>query len=241
MKKNNIGSWITTFNPSTAYLMSTLGFEWLCIDTEHSTITYDQMSIMIQAIKNGKSKPFVRVASNDKLHIKKALDAGAQGIIVPMVETVNDARNAINSSFYYPNGQRGVGLSIASDFGYNFKNYVSNISKKIPLILQIESIKGINNLEKILDLKGISGTLLGPYDLSSSLGVIGKLENPLVKKAIKKYELVSKRKKIPMGIHITEPNLNKIKLAVRKKYKFIASGTDMVFLGNTIKEFLKKL
>ena len=71
MKKNNIGSWITTFNPSTAHLMSTLGFEWLCIDTEHSTITYDQMSIMIQAIKNGKSKPFVRVGSNDKLHIKK--------------------------------------------------------------------------------------------------------------------------------------------------------------------------
>ena len=97
--------------------MSTLGFEWLCIDTEHSTITFDQMSILIQAIKNGKSKPFVRVGSNDKLHIKKALDAGAQGIIVPMVETVNDAKNAINSSFYYPNGQRGVGLSIALIYG----------------------------------------------------------------------------------------------------------------------------
>ena len=90
-------------------------------------------------------------------------------------------------------------------------------------------------------MRGISGTLLGPYDLSSSLGVIGKLENSLVKNAIKKYEIISKKKRIPMGIHITQPNLNKIKLSAKKKYKFIASGTDMVFLGDSIKEFLKKL
>ena len=240
-KKINIGSWITSFNPSAVHLMSSMGFKWLCIDMEHSTITFDQMSVLISTIENNQSIPFVRVGSNDKLNIKKALDAGAKGIVVPMVNTLKDAKSAIESTYYYPRGKRGVGLSKASNFGYNFEKYVKNESKKIQLILQIESIEGINNLEKILDLKNISGTLLGPYDLSSSLGVIGKLESPLVKKAIKKYEEISNKKKVPMGIHISQLDLNKIKLAYKKKYKFVAAGTDMIFLGNSCKKFLKEL
>ena len=240
-KKIRIGSWITTFNPSAAHLMSSLGFKWLCVDMEHSTITFDQMGALITAIENNKSIPFVRVGSNEKLHIKKALDAGAKGIIVPMVNTVEDAKNAIESTYFYPRGRRGVGISRASNFGYNFEKYIKNESKKIQLILQIESIEAIDNLEKILDLRNISGTLLGPYDLSSSLGVIGKFESSLVKNAIRKYEKISNKKGVPMGIHITEPNLNKIKVAFKKRYKFVASGTDMIFLGNSCKEFLKKL
>ena len=240
-KKINIGSWITTFNPSAVHLMASIGFKWLCVDMEHSTITFDQMSTLISTIENNESIPFVRVGSNEKLHIKKALDAGAKGLIVPMINSVKDAKNAIDSTYYYPRGRRGVGLSRASNFGYNFEKYVKNESKKIQLILQIESIEGINNLGKILDLKNISGTLLGPYDLSSSLGVIGKLESPLVKKAIKKYEEISNKKKVPMGIHVAQPDLNKIKLAYKKRYKFVASGTDMIFLGNSCKEFLKKI
>ena len=243
MKKNykNIGTWITTFNPSAAHLMSSLGFKWLCIDMEHSSITFDQMTTLIAVIENNRVLPYVRVGSNDKLQIKKALDAGAKGIIVPMINTVKDARDAIESTFYYPKGKRGVGLAKASNFGYNFEKYVKNESKKIKLILQIESIEAINNLEKILDLKNISGTLLGPYDLSSSLGVIGKLNSSIVKNSIKKYEVISKKKKIPMGIHIAQPDHNKIKQAYKKKYKFVASGTDMIFLGDSCKEFLKKV
>tara|TARA_Y100000590_G_scaffold432312_1_gene548196 strand:- start:2536 stop:3270 length:735 start_codon:yes stop_codon:yes gene_type:complete len=240
-KKINIGSWITTYNPSATHLMSHLGFKWLCIDMEHSTINFDQMSELISTIKSNNSIPFVRVGSNNQLEIKKALDAGAQGIIAPMINTVAEAKNAIESTYYHPAGRRGVGLSKASDFGYSFDKYLKKESKKIQLILQIENIKGINNLEKILELKNISGTLLGPYDLSASLGVIGKLENHLVKNAIKKYEKISNKKRIPMGIHIAYPEQNKIKLFRRKKYKYIASGTDMIFLGNSCKEFLKKI
>ncbi len=239
-KKINIGSWITTYNPDSVDLMSSLGFKWLCVDMEHSTITFDQMGILISTIKNNNSIPFVRVGSNNQLEIKKALDSGAQGIIVPMVNDVRDAKNAINSVYYYPKGTRGVGLTRASNYGYNFENYVKKDSKKIQLILQIENIKGINNLDKILELKGISGTLLGPYDLSQSLGVIGKLNNHLVKKAIKKYENISKRKKIPMGIHIANPDLQKVKFALKNKYKFVATGTDMIFLGDSCLNFLKK-
>ena len=240
-KKINIGSWITTFNPATANLMSSLGFKWLCVDMEHSTITFDQMSELISAIETHKSVPFVRVGLNDKLHIKKALDAGAKGVIVPMVNTVQEAKKAVNSSYYYPEGNRGVGLAKASNYGYNFERYVKKQSKKNKVIIQIESIEAINNLEKILNIKNISGTLLGPYDLSASLGVIGKLENPSVKKAVKKYEEISKKKRVPMGIHIAQPDANKIKSFKKKGYKYIAAGTDMIFLGMSCTEFLKKI
>ena len=240
-KKNKIGSWITSYNPSAASLMASMGFDWLCIDMEHSTITFDQMSILISIIESKKSVPFVRVGSNNQLNIKKALDAGARGVIVPMVNTLKDARSAIESAYYFPKGKRGVGLTKASNFGFNFEKYVKKESQNIKLILQIESIEAINNLEQILNLKNISGTLLGPYDLSSSLGVIGKLENQLVKNAIKKYEVISNKKNIPMGIHMAQPNFNKIKLAYKKKYKFVAVGTDMIFLGNSCKDFIKKI
>jgi len=241
MKKINIGTWITTFNPSAAQIMSTLGFQWLCVDLEHSTISFNQMEILISIIEKNGSIPYVRVGKNDKLHIKKALDAGAQGIIIPMVNNAKEAKEAIESTYYYPNGKRGVGLARAQNYGYAFENYVKNKSKKIKLILQIESALAVKNLEKILELKNISGTLLGPYDLSASLGVIGKLDHPLVKKTIKDYENISNKKKVAMGIHVTEPSIKKIKIAKSKKYKFIASGTDMIFLGNSCKEFLKKI
>jgi len=240
-KKINIGSWIITYNPAGTHLMSSLGFEWLCIDLEHTTITFDQMEILISIIESNDAVPFVRVGSNDKLYIKKALDAGAQGIIIPMVNTTNEARKAIEATYYYPRGKRGVGWARAQNYGYNFANYLRNKSNKIQLILQIESIEGIQNLEEILNLKHISGTILGPYDLSSSLGVIGQMENPLVKNAIKKYEKISLKKKVPMGIHLTIPNIKKIKSFQNKRYSLIASGNDMIFLGNSCKEFLKRL
>ena len=239
--KINIGSWIMSYNPASAKLMSSLGFNWLCIDLEHSTITFDQMEILISIIESNGSVPFVRVGANDKLYIKKALDAGAKGIIVPMINTVKEAKEAIEATYYHPKGKRGVGFARAHNYGYNFNKYVNKESNKIQLYLQIESIDGIKNLEKILDLKNISGTILGPYDLSSSLGVIGNLESSLVKNAIKKYEKISLKKRVSMGIHITDPNPSKVKSYYKKKYKLIASGTDMIFLGNSCNQLLKKI
>ena len=126
-KKINIGCWITTFNPSATHLMSSLGFGWLCIDMEHSTITFDQMSSLISTIENNGSVPFVRVGSNDKLNIKKALDAGAKGVIIPMINTAKDAKNAIDSTYYYPKGKRGVGLARAQEWGRAFDSYQESI------------------------------------------------------------------------------------------------------------------
>ena len=126
-KKIKIGSWITTFNPSATHLMSSLGFKWLCIDLEHSNISFEQMEILISIIEANGTVPFVRVGSNNILYIKKALDAGAHGIIIPMVNTVKDAQKAIDATYYSPKGKRGVGWARAQNYGYNFQNYLKKL------------------------------------------------------------------------------------------------------------------
>ena len=244
MKKSNkkikIGSWITTFNPSAANLMSSLGFEWLCIDLEHSSIDLFQMEHLISIIEKNGCQPFVRVGKNDDLIIKRSLDSGAQGIIVPMIKDKGDAKKAVDSCKYPPLGTRGVGFGRAQLYGFNFKNYIKH-SKKISIILQIEHKDAIRNLTEILSVPGISGTLIGPYDLSASLGTIGKLNSPGVKKALAYYEKMSKKHKINMGIHMVNPNLNKYKQYLKKGYQFVAIGTDMIFLGNACRNFIKKI
>ena len=239
-KKIKIGTWITTYNPQVANLMSFLGFYWICIDMEHSVIKPYQMEILISIIQKNKSKAFVRVGKNDSHQIKQALDSGADGIIVPMVNSVEDATKSIDNTFYPPVGKRGVGLYTAQMYGFESNKYFKIANKKIKLILQIESKVAVDNLEKILNLKHISGTLIGPYDLSASLNLTGKLNHPLMKKYIQKYERICKSKKIPMGIHIASPNLNDVK-KYKKKYSFLAAGTDIIFLGNSCKNFLEKI
>ena len=239
-KKIKIGTWITTFNPSAVNLMSFLGFYWICIDMEHSVIKPDQMEILISIIQKNKSKAFVRVGKNDSHQIKQALDSGADGIIVPMINTPEEAAKSIDSVFYPPLGNRGIGLYAAQMYGFESNKYFKKANKKIKLILQIESKIAVDNLKKILSLKYISGTLIGPYDLSASLNLTGKLDHPLMKKYIQKYERICKSKKMPMGIHVANPNVKDVK-KYKKKYNYLAAGTDMIFLGNSCKNFLEKI
>lgn len=240
MRNNNIGSWITTYSPAATELMSNLGFKWLCIDLEHSSIDFFQMEHLISIIEKNGCLPFVRVGKNDDLIIKRALDSGAKGIIVPMIKNKSDAKKAVDSSRYPPLGTRGVGFARAQLYGFNFKNYLK-YSKKIPIILQIEHKEAINNLNEILNVPGVSGTLIGPYDLSASVGSIGKLNSPSVKKALAYYEKMSKKYKIKMGVHIVHPNLNKYKRYLKRGYQFIAMGTDMIFLGTACQNVIKKI
>ena len=188
--KNNftIGSWITIGHPSIAEIMADAGFDWLCIDLEHTVTDYYEAQQLIMAIQGKGLKAFVRVGENNSRIIKKVLDAGADGIIVPLVNNSNDAIRAVNSVKYPPLGTRGVGLSRAQGYGFDFENYRDSKVKNIKLIVQIEHIDGILNLDSILEIEGVDGTFIGPYDLSGSLGKPGDWENKEVKDALNLYE-----------------------------------------------------
>lgn len=236
-----LGSWITLGHTSVAEIMAKSGFEWLVVDMEHSVITLDTAQELIQVIEGCGAVPLVRVSENNANVIKRVMDAGAYGVIVPMVNTKKDAQAAVNAVKYPPVGTRGVGLARAQGYGQNFEEYRDWVNKESIVIVQIEHIDAVNNLESILSVKGIDGCIIGPYDLSGSLGVPGKFKHPDMLAALKKVEQTCRDKKVALGYHVIQPDY---KLVLEKKssgYSFIAFSLDILFLGNSCREQLSKL
>lgn len=238
--KTSIGSWLTLSHPSIAEIMAESGFDWLCIDMEHSVTDYFETQQLIATIQSKGLKAFVRVGENNALIIKRVLDAGADGIIVPMVNSKENALKAIDSIKYPPKGKRGVGLARAQKYGFGFEEYKNIKANEIKLIVQIEHIDAIKNLESILELDGIDGTFIGPYDLSGSMGKPGNYNDSDVKEVLKEYENITKKYNKLIGFHIIEPDSKLIKEKITNGYNFIAFSTDAIFLGSKIREeFLK--
>ena len=236
-----IGSWITLNNPSVAEIMADAGFDWLCIDLEHSATDYNEAQQMMIAIQSKGVLAYVRVGNNDPLIIKRVLDAGADGIIVPSVNSKSDAERAISAIKYPPVGTRGVGLARAQGYGFNFENYRDEIAPKVKLIVQIEHINAINELDEILSLEGVDGSFIGPYDLSGSLGKPGQYNEEDVKAAIEKYEIIAKKYDKWIGFHVVPPDYKLVKEKQDKGYNFIAFSFDAYFLGYSIREQLKNI
>lgn len=236
--KTTIGSWITLSNSSIAEIMAEAGFDWLCVDLEHSTIDYSEAQTLIMAIQSKGLKAFVRVGENNSRIIKRVLDAGADGIIVPSVNSKFDALKAIQSIKYPPIGKRGVGLARAQGYGFDFEDYRDSKSKEIKLIVQIEHIDAINDLEEIIKLEGVDGTFIGPYDLSGSMGKPGQYDDDDVKAALKKYELIAKKHNKLIGFHVVPPNFELVLEKINLGYNFIAFSFDAYFLGTKIREQL---
>ena len=229
-----IGSWISFGFTQTCEIMAKAGFEWLVVDMEHTAINDDQCLSLIQIIESNGISPLVRVGANDPLLIKRAMDAGAHGIIVPMVNSVEDAQKAIDSLYYPPVGNRGVGLGRAQNYGLGFVNYKNKSINDTIFIPQIEHIDGVNNLEEILELEFVDGFIIGPYDLSGSLGVPGEWDHPSVIEALNKVNVIMRKSEKPSGYHVVHSNHDELSLRIEEGYKFIAYGDDMVFFAETI-------
>ncbi len=240
MNKKNLGTWVTLPEPSITEIICEFDFDWICIDLEHSVIDYRNMQILISIIQGKNKKAYVRVGENSGLIIKRALDAGADGIIVPMIRTMSDVKQAVNSVYYPPKGQRGVGLARAQSFGLNFENYKNRINDEVKLILQIEHIDAINILEDIISYNGVSGTFIGPYDLSGSMGKPGDYNDDDVQNVLKHYINVAKNHKKYIGIHVIEPKISEVYKRFSEGYNFIAFSSDILFFGSAIKDQFKK-
>jgi len=241
MKKITLGSWITLNHFSIAEIMADAGFDWLCIDMEHSVIDYYEAEILIAAIKSKGLIPYVRVGENNTRIIKRVLDAGAEGIIVPSVNSKTDAVKAVHAAKYPPFGKRGVGLARAQKYGFGFENYRDSTAKEIKIIAQIEHIDAIKNLEEIISTDGIDGTFIGPYDLSGSMGKPGKYNEPEVKEAIATYERVAKQYNKLIGFHVVEPDHNLVQEKIKLGYNFIAFSLDTIFLGTFCRDQVKNI
>lgn len=237
-----IGSWITLGHSGVAELMAkTGGFDWLVIDIEHSAIDLRDVQEMLQAIELGGAQPLVRLTSNDQNQIKRVMDAGAHGILVPFVNSKEDAEKAVQSVYYPPLGARGAGLARAQGYGASFQDYREWLEKNGVIIAMIEHREAVENIDEILAVPGIDGYIIGPYDLSASLGVTGKFDNSLVIQCIQKILARGKVAKKPGGIHLVEPDLIKLKSLIEDGFKFIGYGMDIRFLDFICRDHLAKI
>lgn len=239
--ETSLGSWITLNHPSIAEIMADAGFDWLCIDMEHSVTDYFEAQQLIMAIQGKGLKAFVRVGENNSRIIKRILDAGADGIIIPSVNSKEEAVKAVMSVKYPPVGKRGVGLARAQDFGFNFEEYRTGKAQRITLIVQIEHINAIRELEEILQVDGVDGTFIGPFDLSGSMGKPGKWDDPDVKEALAYYEETVKKYDKLIGFHVIQPDFQLVKDKIQLGYNFIAFSLDVLFLGTMVRSQIKNL
>lgn len=236
-----VGSWITLGHPGIADIMAKSGFDWLTVDLEHSTITIEQAANLIRAIDYHGIAPLVRLTSNDENQIKRVMDAGAHGVIVPNVKSAAEAEHAVKSVYYPPTGTRGVGLARAQNYGVSFDDYKKWLEENAVIIVQIEHIDAVNDLEAILSVDGIDGFIIGPYDLTGSLGKPGDFDDPDFILAMNEIRSVSKKMGKTGGIHVVEPDIEQLKTRIGEGYRFLAYSVDIRMLDVSCRAGLKGL
>jgi len=228
-----IGSWITLGHSSIAEIMAKAGFDWLTVDMEHSAITLFEAQQLIQVIDLCGCIPLVRIGNNDANLIKRVMDAGSHGVIVPMVNSKQDAERAVGAVKYPPQGFRGVGLARAQSYGTNFEGYLKWNQIESVVIVQVEHIKAVENLEKILSVDGVDAFIVGPYDLSASLGISGQFEHPYFIEALNEVHRISKKYNAVAGYHVVYPEPAQVLEKILQGYNFLAYGVDFLFLGES--------
>lgn len=234
-----IGTLLSLPSPEIAEIMSMVGFHWLFIDLEHGPHGFMELQRMLQAMKPGCGA-LVRVPEVSESNIKKVLDIGAEGVIVPKVNSAEEAQRIVSYAKYPTQGVRGVGAARAHGYGLSFKEYVEKANAETLVVIQIEHFEGVNNIREIVEVEGIDVIFIGPYDLSASFGVAGQVEHPLVKVAIEKVEKACAKAGIPMGYFGTTPEAVK-PYRQKQGYQLIACGTDSGFLIERGKSVLGEL
>ncbi len=225
-----LGTWIQIGHPAVAECLASAGFDWVCADLEHGVIDLEGTAGLFRAIELAGCVPVARLPLNDPIWIHRVLDAGARGLIVPMVNTAAEAEKAVHEAKYPPRGGRGFGYSRANQYGGGFKKYIESANDEIAMVMQIEHHVAVSNLESILDVPGVDGVFIGPLDLSGSMGITGKLKHPKMTAALRRYRDVCAQRKKSFGTHLISPTAESIEEAIQEGYTLLALGLDIVFL-----------
>ncbi len=253
--QTSLGSWLQLPSPDTAEIMAHMGYDWLVIDMEHGSIDISQLPNILRAIqgaclgKNSRElresgaphtscapQALVRVPTAEKMAIRRALDAGAQGIILPMIQSRAQLNEALDVALYphsqKAQGSRGVGYARANMYGHYFQSYMQHHEEELVFVAQIEHVDALHDLENIVQHPRLDAIMVGPYDLSASMGLMGKFDHPLFIQAMEEIQHICQKHSMPMGSHVVQPDAKALSAAVAQGYTFIAYGIDALFLHN---------
>jgi len=233
-----IGTLLTVASPEAAEALALLGFDWIFIDLEHGSLSIKDAQIAIQAVAN-RSFTLVRVPDGTPENIRRVLDTGCSGIIVPMVSSESYARKIVALSKYPPLGERSVGLGRAQGYGLRFTDYLSSANAQTAVVVQIEHRDAIASVDQIAEVPDTDALFVGPYDLSNSMGLVGQVSHPDVVAAIDKVRAACGRTSLAMGIYCSNADQarNEIKAGVR----MVAVGTDIMHMANSARSTLEAL
>jgi len=234
----SFATWIQMTDPTVMEALAFFDLDYFIIDMEHSYIGNKELANLVRAIpKNSSTKPLVRVKDNNALDIRLALDMGAKGVIVPMIETEEQAKKAVAAAKYPPQGVRGTSYCKMNFWGEEFASYQEKANGFLTLIM-IETVKGLRNIENILSVKGVDGVLFGAYDFSSSCGYPGQLNNRIVLDAEKKLVKECKERGMIVGTLVFAPDEEKIKKVQDVGFNLVSIGSDIMFMKESAKRFL---
>jgi 2-dehydro-3-deoxyglucarate aldolase len=237
----SVGSWLTLANEAIAEIMCDAGFDWLAIDLEHSATTLAQAEQLIRVIDAKGVCPLVRLTCADDMQIKRVMDSGAHGVIVPQVAHVSQVEQVFQAMHYPPKGARGVGLGRAQGYGASFDAYRQWLAESAILIPQIEHIDALGHLDAILGHPAVDACMIGPYDLSASMGTPGDFNDPAFKDAMATILREAGRHGKAAGIHVVEPNPVEFKQRINEGYRFVAYSVDFRMIDVACREGLREI
>ena len=234
----SIGSWMQIPNSSVAEIMGQAGYDWVAVDLEHGAISVHQLPDFFRALELGGTLPLARLVQGQAKDCKQALDAGAGGVIVPMVESAAQLERVRDACRWPPAGTRGVGFSRANLFGKHFDAYAEEAQAPL-LVAMIEHIRAVENLGEILQVRGLDAILTGPYDLSASMGLTAQFEHPDFRSAMSRIRHLAERHHVPSGMHVVAPDPDELRTRLNEGYRFIAYSIDAVFINKAAQSPLK--
>lgn len=235
----SVGTWLSLGNPLAAEILAHVGFDWLTVDMEHNAIDLELTQALFQAIATTDTVPFVRVPWNDPQIIKRVLDIGAYGVVIPNVKDRGEAEQAAQASRYPPEGIRGVGTLRGRLYGG--PDYTDHANEEIAVIAMIEDINAVNRAEEIMTTPGIDAVFIGPNDLAASMGVPLGLDNPHPehRAAVKRVLETGKRLGLPVGIHCG--GVEAVNERIAEGFLWLALSTDAGLLSGAANQAFQRL
>ena len=225
-----IGTWHMIGHPAISEILAQAGFDWVAVDIEHGAFPWPQALGAIQAIQGRGCAALVRLPVSAPEHFKWALDTGAEGVIVPMIRSADDARQAVAYAKYPPVGERGIGISRAHGYGATFGEYVATANDETLVIIQIEHIDAVNDIEAICAVPGVDAVFIGPYDLSGTMGLMGQVRHPDVEAAVDRVLRAAQEANVVAGLLIGDPQPGEVAQRVAEGFRLISVGVDSVML-----------
>jgi 2-keto-3-deoxy-L-rhamnonate aldolase RhmA len=221
-----LGTIVTLPAPAVAEVLSAGGLDWLFVDTEHAPLDALAAQSLLQA---ARVPCIVRVPDGHEATLKKALDTGATGVVVPLVNTAQAAKAIVSFCKYPPRGVRGVGLVRAQGYGFDFQRYFAGANDETVVVVQCEHIAAVEAIDAIVAVDGVDAVFVGPYDLSGSMGRLGEVEHPDVLAAIARVAEACRKGGKALGIYVG--SAAKAKAFIAQGYTLVAVGMDTIHLG----------